>query len=127
MRWLLEGLRDKIPRIFVFTNTKINGFWSEFCPDNRIFDGFRPGVMDAIRSEQEQLVKWMRKHPDQAKAMKINPYVAIILEDCLSQDLHHIDQLKDIFFNGRHLKLLLMVSLQYAKGIPPGKAFRVRR
>jgi hypothetical protein len=35
--------------------------------------------------------------------------------------------LKDIFFNGRHLKLLLMVSLQYAKGIPPGKAFRVRR
>ncbi len=119
MRWILYHLRTKIPRIFVFTNTKLNYFWQEFVPKKYIFSGYSPGVMAQIQANQTEIVEWIHAHPEEGK--KINPYVVIVLEDCMSQDLHHIEQLKDIFFNGRHLKLMLLISLQYARGIPPGK------
>lgn len=120
MRWMLYHLRHKIPRIFVFTNTRLNGFWQEFVPDHKIFDGYSPGVMAQIKKQQTEIVTWMMKHPKEGK--KINPYVVVVLEDCMSQDLHHMEQLTDLFFNGRHLKILLMISLQYARGIPPGES-----
>ena len=120
MRWMLYHLRHKIPRIYVFTNTRLNGFWQEFVPEDKIFDGYSAGVMNQIKQNQIKIVTWMMKHPDEGK--KINPYVVVVLEDCMSQDLHHMEQLTDLFFNGRHLKILLMISLQYARGIPPGES-----
>lgn len=119
MRWMLYKLRKEIPRIYVFTNTRINGFWQEFVPEDKIFDGYSAGVMEQIKKNQMKLITWMMAHPKEGK--KINPYVVVVLEDCMSQDLHHVDQLTDLFFNGRHLKIMLMISLQYARGIPPGK------
>ena len=119
MRWILYHLRTQIPRIYVFTTTKLNYYWQDFVPSDKIFNNFSPGVMNQIRLNQIELVEWMKKNPEEGK--KINPYVVIVLEDCLSQDLQHMELLKDIFFNGRHLKLMLLISLQYARGIPPGK------
>jgi len=118
VRWILHHLRTKIPRIFVFTNTRLNGFWQEFVPGDKIFDGYSPGVMHQIIRNQVELVEWMMDHPDEGKL--VNPYVVVVLEDCMSQDLHHMEQLKDVFYNGRHLKILLVITLQYARGIPPG-------
>lgn len=74
--------------------------------------------MDKIRQNQENIVEWMHQHPEEAH--KVNPNIFIVMDDCISQDLHHAEQLKEIFFNGRHLKMLLLISLQFAKGIPPG-------
>lgn len=77
-------------------------------------------------------MEWMHQHPEEAH--KVNPNIFIVMDgkcflenscslltllpDCISQDLHHAEQLKEIFFNGRHLKMLLLISLQFAKGIP---------
>jgi hypothetical protein len=118
LRWVLYHLRTKIPRIYVFTNTRLNGFWQEFVPEDKIFDGYSPGVMHTIIKNQVKIIEWMIAHPEEGK--NINPYVVVVLEDCMSQDLHHVEQLKDVFYNGRHLKILLMITLQYARGIPPG-------
>lgn len=94
MRWMLYHLRHSIPRIVVFTSTRINGFWQKFVPSDKIFDGYSPGVMAQIRESQEQIVTYMNDHPEEAD--KINPYIVIVLEDCLNQDLHHMEQLKDV-------------------------------
>lgn len=55
--------------------------------------------MAQIKKNQENLITWMKKHPKEAET--INPYFFIVMDDCISQDLHHAEQLKDIFFNGR--------------------------
>lgn len=118
MRHILYSMRDRFPRGYVFTKTKINGFWQKHVPEKAIFDGYSPGIMEKIWNQQLKIVQWMDKHPDEAK--NVNPYIFVVLEDCMSQDLAHTQQLSDIFYNGRHLKICLFISLQYAKGIPPG-------
>lgn len=52
--------------------------------------------------------------------VELDPRILVILEDVIDQDLHHDPVLKTVFFNGRHLKMSLMITLQYARGIPPG-------
>jgi hypothetical protein len=118
MRWILHNKRHMYPRGYVFTNTKINGFWQQMVPEAKVFNGYSPGIMDQITESQKALIEWMQKHPDQAQ--DVNPYIFIVMDDCISQDLHHAEQLKNVFYNGRHLKMFLLISLQFAKGIPPG-------
>jgi hypothetical protein len=118
MRWILYHMRDRFPRGYVFTNTKINGFWQEFVPEKYVFNGYSEAVMAKIIASQESIVTWMQKNPCEAK--QVNPYIFVVLEDCMNQDLHHQELLKSLFYNGRHLKMFLLISLQYARGVPPG-------
>ncbi len=67
-------------------------------PEAKVFDGYRPGVMDVIQNNQKNLIKWMKAHPKEAK--HVNPNFFVVMDDCISQDLHHAPQLKDVFFNG---------------------------
>ena len=67
----------------VFTNTKLNGFWQQYIPAAKVFDGYRPGVMHEIQKNQANLVTWMQNHPEEAKG--INPYFFIVMDDCISQ------------------------------------------
>jgi hypothetical protein len=48
-------------------------------------------------------------------------FVAKFLPNFLAKFLPQTQpELKTLFYNGRHLKIQCMMSLQYAKGIPPG-------
>lgn len=121
-RWILSAVHHHFPRVWCFTNTKINGYWQDMIPDKFVFDQYEPAVMEQIIVRQKALIKWMKKHPDEAERQKVNPNIIIILDDCINQDLHHslAEHLKYVFFNGRHLKILFIITLQYARGIPPG-------
>lgn len=118
MKWVLRELGGYFTNGVVMTSTKTNGFWETMVPRNAIFNGYNPGAMERIYAHQHRLVEWMKRHKREAK--NINPYIFIIMEDVLDQDLSHAQQLRNIFYNGRHLKICLLISLQYAKGIPPG-------
>lgn len=39
--------------------------------------------MAKIKENQENLINWMKKHPDEAE--KINPYFFVVMDDCISQ------------------------------------------
>lgn len=119
MRYFLHYMRDRFPRVYVFTATKINGFWAKYVPKRFIFDAYYPGVLEAILVSQMQLIEWYNGATDEEQR-KVDPRMVIILDDVIAQDLHHDDVLKFCFFNGRHLKIALMITTQYAKGLPPG-------
>lgn len=119
MRYFLHYMRDRFPRVYVFTATKINGFWAQYVPRRFIFDAYYPGVLEAIIVAQMRLIEWYNGAPDDEKA-RVDPRMVIVLDDVIAQDLHHDDVLKFCFFNGRHLKIALMITTQYAKGLPPG-------
>jgi hypothetical protein len=96
---------------------RINGFWQKYVPKKYIFDGFLPGTLQAIMDDQAKIIEeWhATKHNTD-----FNPYILLIMDDVISDDLHHAPELKTLFYNGRHLKMQLFISLQYAKGLPPG-------
>lgn len=84
MRWHLYCLRDQLPRGYIFTATKINGFWQQYCPEQYIFDGYSPGVLYNIIEEQKKLLNYLRTHPDEV----INPNIFIVLDGKLPRYLH---------------------------------------
>ena len=51
---------------------------------------------------------------------KQDPRTFTILDDCLYDDKWSRDKLmRLIFMNGRHWKIMLMISMQYPLGVPP--------
>lgn len=116
MRWHLYALRDQLPRGYVFTATKINGFWQQYCPERYIFDGYSPAVLFWIIEQQKTLINFLRENPD----IVINPNIFIVLDDCVTEDLFHDPVLNYLFFNGRHIRIFLLMSTQYARRLPPG-------
>lgn len=121
MRNILYHMRSKFPRVYVMTNTRFNGFWQQYVPKNYIFDGYRPGVLADILEVQKNLRMKQIDNPSNETIQDLNINCLLILDDVIDQDLFHTELLKTLFYNGRHVKLCLMISLQYAKGIPPGK------
>jgi len=117
MRWLMYHMRTEFPRVYVFTNTSFNGFWQRMVPEGKIFETYMPGVLQAIIDQQKDFLREQDKLPEMERA---NPRVMIILDDCINQKLQNDEVLRTLFFNGRHFKFCLMISLQYCKGLPPG-------
>lgn len=51
---------------------------------------------------------------------KIDPRAFLILDDCLYDDKWTRNTLmRNIFFNGRHMQLLVLITSQYPLGMPP--------
>lgn len=121
MDWILFNLREFIPRVYVFTNTKFNYFWQKRIPTSKIFSGFHEGVLFEIIETQKKIITALKDAGFEEEDRKRIARCCIVLDDCITADLHHSEVLKTLFFEGRHLSFLVMMSLQYAKGIPPGK------
>lgn len=115
MRWHLFSVRDQVPRGYVFTNTKINGFWQQFVPDAYVFPKYNSDIIMQIINQQKALLGWMRDHPEQS----VNPNLFLVLDDCVTEDLFHDPALNTLFFEGRHVRIMVMMSTQYVRRIPP--------
>ena len=116
IRYLLYHMRHIFPRIYVFTNTRMNRFWQGMVPSRFVFDGLQEGVLQALIDQQREFIEYCYEHPEQ----QINPRAVVVFDDCISTDCHHMEVLKTLFYNGRHSKLCVFFALQYAKGLPPG-------
>lgn len=120
MRNILYHMRAHFPRVYCFTNTRYNGFWQNHIPDKYIFDGYQPGVIQKIIDTNAAWRGAQIKHPTNERLQDMNISCLLILDDVINQDLFHSEQLRTLFYNGRHIKICLMIALQYAKGVPPG-------
>ena len=89
-----------------------NSFWSKFVNKNFIYTEFRPNELKQMYQAQRERVKaWKRKSP---------PNIFCVAEDVIyDRTLRHDPTIRQIFFNGRHFNWFLMMSIQYAKSIPP--------
>ena len=116
LRWILEAKKASYPFLLVFTNTKMNNFWQQYIPDKFVHEGYQPQVLAKLLERQKKLVKKMEEDPELAK--KVNPFVALILDDCISQkEIKTCPFLRRVFTEGRHSKVAIFITTQYAKGI----------
>lgn len=84
--------------------------FAQHVPSSFVFDGFHEDILEKVVSKQDR---------DQ-KMGKCKPLL-IVLDDLayLAQHIKHCDVVKRIFFNGRHYKIFLLLSMQYVKLFPP--------
>jgi Poxvirus A32 protein len=94
-------------------------FYAEFCPDSYIHYEYKSKTIENLMLRQEQMIQ---KQKDKAKQGKIiDPRAFLLMDDCLSdKGVWAKDQLfYELMYNGRHYKILFILTMQAPLGIKP--------
>jgi hypothetical protein len=120
VRDLLYHHRD-IPIGTVISGTEAgNGFYSSHVPKLFIHDEYSSNIIENILKRQKSVMKEVQKQIQMYKSSKIDPRTFVILDDCLYDNSWAKDKLmRLLFMNGRHWKVLLILTMQYPLGILP--------
>ena len=97
-----------------------NGFYSSHVPKLFIHDEYNVVIIENILKRQKTVLKQIKKDIDTYKKTNIDPRAFVILDDCLFDDRWTRDKMmRLLFMNGRHWKIMLIITMQYPLGIPP--------
>ena len=97
-----------------------NSFYSHMVPSIYIYGEYEPQIIDNVIKRQVLVRKEMKKAVAMRGHTNIDPRAFLILDDCLYDASWTKDKLmRLLFMNGRHWKIMLIITMQYPLGIPP--------
>jgi hypothetical protein len=113
--------QQDIPIGTVISGTEAgNSFYSEHVPKLFIHEEYSTGIIENILKRQRQCMKQVHQEIQMYKKSNIDPRAFCILDDCLYDAGWTKDKLmRLLFMNGRHWKIMLIITMQYPLGIPP--------
>ena len=120
VRDLLYHHQD-IPIGTVISGTEAgNGFFSEHVPKLFIHDEYNSAIIENILKRQKMVLKQVKKDKEMHGRSTIDPRAFVILDDCLYDQSWTRDKvMRLLFMNGRHWKIMLIITMQYPLGVPP--------
>jgi len=97
-----------------------NGFFAEHVPKLFIHDEYNSAIIENILKRQKTVFKQIKREMEAYKRTNIDARAFVILDDCLYDNKWTKDKLmRLLFMNGRHWKIMLVITMQYPLGIPP--------
>ena len=97
-----------------------NGFYGKMVPKMFIHNEYKTEIIENILKRQRQVMKQINKEMEAFKKSNIDPRAFVILDDCLYDNSWSRDKMmRLLFLNGRHWKVMLVLTMQYPLGIPP--------
>ena len=97
-----------------------NGFYGKIVPKLFIHDEYNTAIIENILKRQKIVLKQMKKEIEAYNRSSIDPRAFVILDDCLYDNSWAREKLmRLLFMNGRHWKILLVITMQYPLGVPP--------
>lgn len=120
VRDLLWHQRD-IPIGTVISGTEEgNGFYGRMVPRLFIHNEYNSAIIENILKRQRTVLKQIKNEEAMYNRTTIDPRAFVILDDCLYDNTWSRDKLmRLLFMNGRHWKVMLVITMQYPLGIPP--------
>lgn len=101
----------RIPYGLIMSGTEDgSSFYSNYFPSLFIHSEYKKGIIQTMINRQKKLLK----------EKSSNPYAFLLLDDLMYDKSVVRDQnMRQIFMNGRHWKLTLLLSMQYCMDLPP--------
>jgi hypothetical protein len=97
-----------------------NGFYTKMVPKLFIHNEYNTAIIENVLKRQRTVLKQVKKEMETFKRSSIDPRAFVILDDCLYDATWTRDKLmRLLFMNGRHWKIMLVITMQYPLGIPP--------
>ena len=97
-----------------------NGFYGNLVPKLFIHNEYSSAIIEKLLLRQKTVLKQVKKELETRKRATIDPRTFVILDDCLYDGSWAKDKLmRLLFMNGRHWKVMLIITMQYPLGIPP--------
>ena len=113
--------QQEIPIGTVISGTEEgNGFYGKMVPRLFIHNEYNSAIIENILKRQRTVLNQVKKEMEAYKRSTIDPRAFVILDDCLYDGSWARDKLmRLLFMNGRHWKVMLVITMQYPLGIPP--------
>ena len=117
-RNIMYLMKDKFEAGIVISQTdELNHFWRQYVPKKYIYNKYQPEILDAVFKRQKSIINDPNL-TDEEKEKKA-PFF-ILLDDVISDSrLKWDENLCELFVAGRHYKLFILITTQYAKAITP--------
>jgi hypothetical protein len=97
-----------------------NKFFGKHVPPLFIHDEYTPDVIDNVVKRQKLLMREIDKQTALTGACNIDPRAFLLLDDCLYDSKWvHDKNVRLLFMNGRHYKIMFIITMQFPLGIPP--------
>jgi hypothetical protein len=97
-----------------------NGFYEKMVPKLFVHNEYNTAIIENILKRQRTVLKQIKKEMETYKRSTIDPRAFVILDDCLYDNTWSRDKMmRLLFMNGRHWKVMLVITMQYPLGIPP--------
>jgi len=97
-----------------------NGFYAAHVPKLFIHEEYNTVLIENVLRRQKTVLKQVNKELEMYKRTTIDPRAFVILDDCLyDQSWTRDKMMRLLFMNGRHWKIMLIITMQYPLGIPP--------
>ena len=99
-----------------------NTFYGDIVPSLFIHDAYTPEIVSNTLKRQKLVIDKIKQEERSYGAgnSSINPNAFLILDDCLYDNSWIRDtNIRSLFMNGRHWKILFIITMQYALGVPP--------
>lgn len=118
LRDLMYINRD-IPFGNVISSTEeANQFFGDFVPKTYIYADYDNEIINNIIKRQKVMLKKEKSGNPQFKNMDSRLF--LVLDDCLFDDSWtRTTGIRGLFMNGRHWKVMFLITMQYPLGIPP--------
>lgn len=120
--WVFRNImylfRDKFQAGLIISQTdELNKFWRQYVPKKYIYNRYDPEILQSVFRRQKKILNDVNK--TDAVKDKEAPFF-ILLDDVISdQRLKYDESLMELFVAGRHYRLFVLITTQYAKAITP--------
>jgi hypothetical protein len=97
-----------------------NGFYGKLVPKLFIHNEYNTAIIENILKRQKNVLKQIKREMEAYKRSTIDARTFVILDDCLYDASWSRDKMmRLLFMNGRHWKVMLVITMQYPLGVPP--------
>ena len=97
-----------------------NGFYGHHVPKLFIHDEYNTAIIENVLKRQKIVIKEVKKEKEAYGKSSIDGRAFVILDDCLWDNSWSKDKMmRLLFMNGRHWKILTIITMQYPLGVPP--------
>ena len=97
-----------------------NGFYGKMVPKLFIHNEYNTVIVENILKRQRSVLKQIKKEHELYRKSNIDPRTFVIMDDCLYDNSWSRDKMmRLLFLNGRHWKVMLIITMQYPLGVPP--------
>lgn len=104
-----------VPKGIIISGTEMgNHFYAPLAPKAFIFHEYETVLVENLFRRQLHVLQPENRHeaPD--------PRVFLLLDDCMYDDSWSRDKImRCVFMNGRHWKVMCVITMQYPLGVPP--------
>jgi len=97
-----------------------NGFYANHVPKLFIHEEYNTAIIENVLKRQKIVLKQIKKETEAYGRSNIDARAFVILDDCLWDNGWARDKMmRLLFMNGRHWKIMTIITMQYPLGVPP--------